>query len=548
MSAGKGMAAAYDAVVIGGGHNGLVAAHYLAAAGLSVAVLERRDQVGGICAPQEFFPGYRGAITNSPGSLEPRILADMELERFGLAFDRPDPAVLVPFDGERAFVGWRDRERSRASLAQFSEKDAVAYGELMSYYQAFADRLAVSLFEPPRSLAEVLIRLTTPRDEADFLAIMVGSIRDLLEERFESVEVPAILAMLSSASGNMGPSTPGSAIGLLMRPLSLASSAAVDENDPRRQPMRGSTGLPRGGMGAVPLAMAASLKAHGVDVITHADVTEVITADGRTRGVVLADGREVRASVVLSNLHPRTTMLDLVSPGEIPGDLRARLDGNRPAGAAFKVVLALDALPRFAAAPADQAAAYAGCQFRIGPSMDYLDEGYEDFRRGRWSRRPQLWGLTPSVMDPTLAPEGHHLMSVNAWFAPYRLADGDWASERESFARQCIETLTEYIPNLPDIIVDSRAFSPVDLEREFGLLEGHQLHGDMNLAGMFTHRPVPGLAEYRTPVAGLYLCGAGSWPGGFVTGLPGHNASQQVLRDLRSADGESASTTAGSVL
>ncbi|MCW2742205.1 MAG: oxidoreductase [Blastococcus sp.] len=527
------MTLTYDAAIVGGGHNGLVAAHYLAAAGLSVVVLERRERVGGLCAPIEFFPGYRGAITNSPGSLEPKVVRDMQLEKFGLAFDRPDPTVLIPFPDGRAFVGWRDRERGRAQVEQFSKHDADAYPRLIEHYNDFARRLGVSVFAPPPSLRQLVERLVTPQDEADFAAVMLGSMRDLLDEHLHSDQVKAVLGMLATAVGNVGPSTPGSAIGLLPRPLSMASSVVEASHDPRQQPLRGSTGLPRGGMGAVAEAMEASVRAQGVVVRTGVQVDSfLLGSDNEVRGVVLAGGEEVAARRVLSNLNPRTTLLDLLPAGSLPADLEDRLRARTPRGAAFKLVLALDDLPRFTAAPAGEEEAYASCQFRIGPSLDYLDRGFDDYRYGRWSRSPQLWGLTPSVVDPSLAPPGRHLMSVNVWYAPYHLQESDWDVEGDRFGKHCIQVLSEYAPNVPDAITDYRVYTPVDLEREFGLLEGHQLHGDMTLAGMFSWRPVPGLSDYRTPVEGLYLCGAGTWPGGYVTGIPGHNASAAVLSDL----------------
>lgn len=521
-----------DAIVVGGGHNGLVAAHYLACHGLDVVVLERRNVVGGLCGPVEFFPGYRGAVTNSPGSLEPRIVQDMRLESFGLAFDKPDPTVVVPFPGARAFVGWRDSRKVHEGMRRFSAHDADAYHEVIGFFNDFARRMQVSMFEPPPTFAEVVSRFTTPADEADLAAVLFGSIRDFLDDRLESDEMKAVLAMLALAGGNGGPSTPGSCMGLLYRPLSLASMSIEAEHDPRQQPLRGSTGLPRGGMGSVGEAMERSIRAAGVTVRTDCAVTQ-ITADaaGRVTGVVLDDGREFEAPIVLSNLNPKTTLLDLVEPANVDAALRERLQRRKMDGGAFKLALALDGIPRFAAAPSDQVRGYAACQFRIAPSMDYLDRAYDDYKYGRPSRQPELWGLTPSVMDPSMAPPGRHLMSVNAWYAPYHLRDGDWAQERDAFARRCIDTLAEFIPNIREIITDIRCFSPRDLEREFGLVEGNQIHGDMGPGGMFSFRPVPGVARYRTPVAGLYLCGSGAWPGGFVTGVPGHNAAQTALRD-----------------
>lgn len=536
------MSETYDAIVVGAGHNGMVAAHYLAGAGLRVLVLERREQAGGVTGPVDSLPGLRATVTNSPGSLEPMIVRDMKLEQHGLSFLRPDPTVVVPFSSDRAFVGWRDPKRVNEGLAQFSKHDAEAYHGVIEYFNDFARRLGVSLFAPPPRLAELAARMRTPRDEADFAAIMFGSIRELLDNRLESDEVKTILSMLAQACGNVGPSTPGSPIGLLQRPMSLASSQVAAEHDPRRQPLRGSTGLPLGGMRSVAAAMARSLRNSGVTIRTQATVMAIRTGpDNQVMGVVVDDDEEIDASLVLSNLNPKT-LLDLLPEAALGSDIVAALRELRMAGAAFKVVLALDRLPRFGFADKDFEQ-YAACQFRIGPSMDYLDRAYDDYRYALPSRGPKLWGLIPTATDPTLAPEGTHLLSLNVWYAPYHLAGSTWEQEKGPFVDRCVSLLSEFMPNLPDAITDVVGFSPVDLEREFGLLEGHQLHGDMTPGHMFGFRPVPELSQYSTPVRGLYLCGSGSWPGGFVSGLPGHNAAHKALSDLRARQVDDADLT-----
>ena len=536
----------YDAVVIGGGHNGLVAAHYLARGGQKVVVLERRHVLGGPCGAYEFFPGYRGAITNSPGSLEPKIVHDMELERFGLVFDKPNPAMVVPFADGRAFIGWRERERIDAELGKFSRHDIQAFHEINAFFTEFARKLKVSLFEPPPSLAALAARMETPDDEADFAGIMFGSIRDFLDVRLESDQIKALVASTSMFGGNYAPSTPGSPLAMLFRPLSLASMSIEVENDPRKQPLRGSTGLPRGAMGSVVEAMARSLEASGVTIRTEAAVAHVrVGADGRVKGVVLADGEEVDATIVLSNLNPKTTLLDLLDARHMDDPLRERLERLPMRGCAFKVVLALGDIPRFAAAPPDLVEAFASCQFRIAETMDDLEQSWDDAKRGIPSTVPRVMGLTPSIVDPGLTPPGKHLMSLNCLHAPYHLRKGDWATEKDRFGERIVDTVARYVPNLKDIIEDTLYFSPKDLEDEFGLVEGHQLHGNMTPGAMFANRPVPGLSDYRTPVAGLYLCGSGTWPGGFISGIPGHNGSHQALGDLARDGGVSNATSHG---
>jgi len=528
------MKARYDVVVVGGGHNGLVAAFYLARAGHSVAVVERRGVVGGPAATVEYFPGYRSAITNSPGSLEPKIVGDMALESFGLRWAKPDPAVVMPFPDGRFFVGWRDQGKVREHIARyFSARDAEAYPRVFEFFNDFAKRLQISLFDPPPSLADIASRLKTTQDEADFATVFFGSIRHFLEERLETDEIRTAIAMLSMA-GAVSPSTPGTPLALMQRPMSLVSSNVTGLHDPRNQPMRGSTGLPVGGMGAIVEAMERAIKALGVDVLTGTAVSRIdVAATGSVRGVVLEDGREIAADVVMSNVDPRTTLLSLVEPVHVPSELSQRLSAIPKGGSTFKVVLAVDAPPHFAGVPGELADAFSTCQLRIAPDMAYLEKAHQDYVSGIPTDSPRLLGLVPSFVDPTLAPPGKHLVSFNAWYFPYELSGGrSWATEREAVGDRIVEILASYIPSLKRSIVARRYFSPVDLEEEYGLIAGNFSHIDMTPAHMFGLRPVAGLSDYRTPVAGLYLCGAGVWPGGTVTGLPGHNAGQQVLRDL----------------
>jgi phytoene dehydrogenase-like protein len=527
------MTTQFDVIVVGGGHNGLVAAGYLARRDLRVLVLERRSVVGGPCSPLEFFPGYWGAFTNSPGSLEPKVVRDLELERFGLEFRKPDPSVVQPFDDGRCFAAWRDPARLADQLREFSAHDAKAYPAFFEYLNAFARRLRISLFECPPRLSELASRLETWEDEEAFGKIVLGSVRDLLDEWFESEEIKATIAILGVMSTGAGPSTPGTALMLLLRPLSLASVAASGGYDPRVQPMRGSTGLPVGGMGAITRAMRRSIESVGGTVHTDAEVAQVLVRDGGVTGVVLATGEEFEAPVVVSNVDPKTTFLKLVPPQHLDHRFRERVAHLKMRGSQFKVALALDGLPRFAAARnEDEALALASCQFRIAPSMEYMERAWDDAKYGRWSDRAMMWGLTPSVMDPALAPPGKHVMSVNLYHAPYDLREGDWATERERFGRRCIDVLTEYVPNLKGLITDYRFWSPRDIEAELRLPEANITHGDLLPQRMFSLRPLAGWADYRTPIRGLYLCGSGTWPTGFVSGIPGHNASQQVTRDL----------------
>ena len=522
----------HEVIVVGGGHNGLSCAAYLARAGVDVLVLEQRHIVGGPCAEYEFFPGYRASMTNSPGSLEPKIVADLELERFGLTFTQPNPTLMFPFPDGRAFIGFRERERVAAQIRQFSEKDVDGFPALFDFLNRFAERLGVSIFEPPPTLRELGARLKTPEDEEAFAKLFLGSVADLLDEYLESPCLKAPLAQLGVVSNRVGPLSAGSASWLLARPMSLASSCIDLAHDPRRQVLRGSTGLPLGGMGSIVRTMRQSLEEAGGTVRTEARVAQILANDEGAQGVVLEDGEQIDADIVVSNLNPWTTFLELVEPERLDADFRARVSALPKKGSTFKIALSLDALPHFAASPKGLERECAGCQFRIAPSIEYQERAFDDTKYGRCSESPTFWGLFPTVADPSLAPPGKHVLSANTFEAPIELAEGSWDTERERFGDHCIKVLEEYMPGLRNLIIDKRFWSPVDLEREFGLPGSNIAHLDMTPRHMFGLRPLPGCSDYTTPIRGLYLCGSSCWPGGTVTGVPGHNASRKIVGDL----------------
>ena len=535
------MAERFDAILIGGGHNGLVAAFYLASAGLRTLVLERRHIAGGPCATVEFFPGHRSSITNSPGSLEQTIVADMGLEAHGLTLIPTDgPSLFTPFEDDSCFVAWRDQTRVAEQLRSYAPGDADGFFGVLRYIDDFAAALGVSPFAPPPSLREIAARLTTPELEEAFGKIFLGSIRDLAAEWLESEQARALIAIRGVVAIQAGPSMPGTPVPLLIRPLSLAARKPTSANDPRLQPLRGTTGFPKGGMGAIAAAMTRAVAAAGGVIRTHAEVRSILVENGRAIGVELVDGRTVRAPIVVSNVNPKTTLLQLAPKGSLPPAVEQRMQRLTMRGSAFKIALSLDRYPRFRHARSDdEARSFVGCQFRIAPSVDYMDRAFDDAKYGKPSTRPMMWGLCPTLIDPDIAPPGRHLLSVNVWHAPYHLAEGSWDEERDRFGERCIAVLEEFMPGLRDSIVERRFFSPVDLEREYGLVEANIIQGDILAGRMFSLRPLAGMSNYRTPIAGLYLCGTGTWPAGYVSGIPGHNAAQEVLKDAHRRGGPS---------
>jgi len=539
-------ASRFEAIVVGGGHNGLVAAAYLGRAGLRTLVIEASPRLGGPAATLEFMPGYFTTIANSPGSLEPKIVEDLELERYGLKFVRPDPTLVHPLDGDRLYVGWRDPARNHAQLETYAPGEAKRYDAFFAYLQRFADRLGISIFEPPPSLQHLVRNLTRLEDQEAFSRVLLGNARDLMDEFELAPETQALIAPLAVVGGQVAPSTPGTPFNLMMRPLSLASLRNSGAGDPRLIPLRGSTGLPVGGMGAIIDALCASLRAHGGEVMTAKPVASILSRNGQVRGIVTKSGEEYEAPIVISAISPHTTVLSLVDDTSAWGDLKPKMKRKPMRGRAFKVVLALDAMPRYAGARSEEEAVQlSSAQFRIAPSLDYIEEAHSDMLLGRLSLKPVIWGLCPSMTSPTLAPAGKHVLSLNVGNAPYRLRDGTWEQQRDVFAKRTIAKLAEYMPTLPDLIRDYRVVDPTQFEREFGLVEANITHGDALPFSSFWMRPLPGLHAYRTPTQGLYLSGNGTWPGNYISGICGHNASQAVLRDLRDAS-EAATILAGS--
>lgn len=523
----------YDAIVVGGGHNGLVAAFYLARAGLEVLVLEQRDVVGGALATEEIVPGYRSnAVSNSCHNLEPRVLADMDLTSHGLRFAQPDPSSFMAFPDGRRFVATNSRAGLEAELAGLAPGDVDGYFGTLEAMSDLAQKLDVSFFDSPPAFAELANRVEGDADRALFNRLMFGSATEFLSERIASEEVRSLLGMVAISGNYLGPSTPGSAYMLFHRPLYRGSSAV--RGGERFHTLGTSKIAPIGGMAEIALAMAASARAAGATILESAPVEQIDIHDERVTGVTLTDGRHFSAGVVLSAANPKYTLTELVDPVALEPDVLHRVRNIKMDGTAFKLMIALDGEPRFACATsASENEALLKCGFRTGTSISAMDRGYYRALQGHWSDEPIIWGLVPSSIDPTLAPPGGHVMSLTVFHAPLDLADSTWDVERDRFAQHIITHLDEvYIPGLAAQVVGYKAKSPEDLQNEFGLLGAHVSHGDITAEHMFDARPAAGLSGYRTPVGGLYLGSVGTWPGNYVSGVPGHNAAHRILADV----------------
>lgn len=524
----------FDVIIIGAGHNGLVAAAYIARAGLKVLVLERREQVGGACVTEEPWPGYKvSTLSYLCSLLQPKIIRELELERFGFHLYPKDPASFTLFpDGQHLFL-WQDMAETQRELAKFSRRDAEFYPIFQSQMERLSEWIEKLLLAIPPNivrrkatdliqlagLALELLRFRDP-DLLHLVKIMTQSVREYLDERFESEQIKTTLATDGVIGTSGGPSTPGTAYVMLHHVMGGATG------------IRGLWGFVRGGMGSISQALALSAKSRGAQIRTGSAVSRILVHNGRARGVVLEDGAQILARAIASNADPKVTFLKLLDPKELQEDFRRQIENIRMEGCSLKINLALDSLPDFRAYPGKSLGPQHKATIHISPSMDYIDRAWEDAARGKPSEYPMLEITIPTAYDDSIAPPGKHIMSIFAQYAPYRLRDLDWDAIKDSFADRCIDILSEYAPNIRQIILERQVISPLDMEREYSLTGGNIFHGDMRLDQLFFMRPLAGWAQYRTPIEGLYLCGSGAHPGGGVMGAPGLNAARQIIKDL----------------
>ena len=520
-----------DVVVVGAGHNGLACAAYLARAGLDVLVLERRDVVGGAAVTEEPWPGYRVSSASYVVSLlPPRIERELELRRFGYEVSIVTPDYFVPFPDGTSLTLWGDLARDTENIRRLSARDAEAYVGFHAYFDRVAKLLRDLLFVIPPNLTlrdlpgwlatAGRMRGWTGRDVHEAVRLFTMSAADLLDEWFEDERVKGALATQAVIGAWGGPMSPGSAYVLMHHWIGEVAGHP------------GAWGWVKGGMGGLSQVLARAAEAAGAEIRTGARVQRVaIAGSGRAVGVELEDGSLVRARRVVSNAHPITTYLELVGEERLPAEVARDVKRYRTRSGSVKVNVALAALPAFPAW--DQEGELHRGLAAVSPSIEYLERAWDDAKYGRPSEHPYVEVVFPTAHEEGLAPEGKHLMLAFCQFGPYELRGSAWDEERERFGRRVIETLGAYAPGLVDAVEELEVLAPPDIERRFGLLGGNIFQGEMSPDQLFSFRPIPGYGSYRTPVPGLYLCGAGTHPGGGVMAVPGRNAATVVLRDHR---------------
>ena len=525
----------WDAVVIGAGHNGLTAAAYLGRAGLRTLVLERREMVGGCCVTEEIHPGCRASTTSYIASmLRPEVIHELDLGSHGLRMVPCDPALFVPFPDQTYLAWWSDPARTLAEMRAHSEHDARVFAEVDARLKKLARYLQPFFMEPPpdvhaRGIAGLFEAVRVGRrikgisgDEiAEMVTFLTGSLGEFLDRHYESEKVKTLILANNVYGKHGGPYQPGTAIGLLFHLLSSGDHG-----------LQGFYGHVIGGMGSITQALAAAARKLGVEIRTGAPVARIDVANGKARGVTLEDGTEILARLVVSNADPKRTFLGMLPSSDLPAEFREAVSAIRMNGPCAKVNIVLSEEPRVKGMPQDWSKSQRAL-FTLVPSLEFAERCYDIAKMGEIPEELWVDCVVASNADDSLAPAGKHVMTCFVQYVPYKLKQGTWDEKRELLGDRVVRKIGEYAPNVPGSIVARQVLTPLDLERTYGLTEGNIFHGDLSLDQLFFMRPVPGWAQYRTPIAGLYLCGAGAHPGGGVTAAPGRNAAQQVIKDAR---------------
>jgi phytoene dehydrogenase-like protein len=532
----KSLSSKYDAIIVGGGHNGLVAGCYLQKAGLSTLILERRHIVGGACVTEEAFPGFKVSTTSYVCSLlRPEIIHDLELKKYGYEIIERNPSSFSPYPGNRYLMFWRDQKKTCEEIAKFSKKDAEAYPRFEKKLEdlaKFVQPLLTTIPPDPTSSSpsdlmgslKLLLKLKgIGTDIYEQLRVFSMSVADYLDLWFESEELKVRMATDGVIGAWAGPYSPGTAYVLFHHVM------GETEGKP------GVWGYVRGGMGTITQALAQSYTSLGGKILTKADVDHIAIRDGRATGVVLKDGREFSSKKVISNCDPHRTFLGLVGSDKLPDEFVSGIRGIRMRSGVIKINVALNELPDFTALPGKEAAAHHRGTIHIAPTMAYMERAFDDAKNGKPSESPVIEMTIPSVVDDTLAPVGKHVMSMFIQYAPYERRDGKTWNEatKKEFAERVFKIVGEYAPNFEASVDAYQVLSPLDLETEYGLTGGNIFHGEMTLDQLFFMRPLPKYAKFRTPIENLYMCGSGCHPGGGVMGAPGYIAAKVVLKDSR---------------
>jgi phytoene dehydrogenase-like protein len=523
-----------DIVIIGGGHNGLITAFYLAKAGYKPLVLERRNQVGGAAVTEEFHPGFRSSVlAHSAGPLRADIVRDMQLEKHGLKFIVPEVAVTSLSPDGNALTLYNDYRgnRSISEISKFSSKDAAKYGEFQAALHSISRVITKALATTPPEIESPsksdffgmlqlgwAVRGLGKKNTYHLLRWGPMAVADLAAEFFETELLRATIAARGIFGTSLGPWSAGSSLVLLLR-------AAADSNP------AGSSFFAVGGIGAITQAMAAAAQKAGAEIRTGAEVIEIQIKNGSARGVVLSTGEEIKARAVISNADTKRTFLKLMDPALLSPTFTKRLQNYRMNGTVAKVNLALAALPSFTGVNGNVDALRGRIQ--VGPEVDYLERAFDESKYGKFSRAPYLEITIPSLTDPSLAPEGKHVMSIYMQYAPYKLKNGTWEDQRTTLGDTVVKTLAQYAPDLANKILSHQIITPADLEEQYGLTGGHIFHGELALDQVFTMRPFLDWARYRTPIENLYLCGSGAHPGIALTGGSGANAAREIAKSLK---------------
>jgi phytoene dehydrogenase-like protein len=525
----------YDVIVIGGGHNGLTNAAYLARAGKKVLVLERRHVLGGAAVTEEVFPGFKFSVCSYVVSLlRPEIIRDLDLPRHGLE--------ILPLDGTFTPMPngdylWRvnDHGKSRREIARHSKVDAEAYEEFGKAMQAMCRfvKPILSMVPPdpstlnPRELMKMLFigkrfQGMSSEDKYNQVQLMTMSAIDFLDQWFETDVLKATMSASGIIGTFLGVRSPGTAYVLLHHYMGEIDGAFR------------SWGFSRGGTGAISNAIADAAREHGAEIRTEAPIAKIIVKNNRAQGVVLQNGDEIYGNVISSSVDPRLTFIKFIDENQLPGEFLEDVRRYKFRGSSGKVNIALDALPDFKCLPGP--GAHLRGAISISPSVEYMERAYDDAKYGNFSRRPYIDMVIPSLTDPSIAPPGKHVMSCFVQYAPYKLRPGlNWDDQREAFGNTVIDTISEYAPNLKNIILNKQVLTPLDLERDFGLSEGNIFQGELSLEQLFFLRPVPGYARFRTPIKNLYMCGSATHPGGGIMGAPGRLAALEILKDVKTA-------------